>query len=221
MVDLTQSQKVIGAWSMSTFGATPADFHAARMTREMADVLDCIAKGDMATLGRALAGVFVVGLALAESQEIDLAAAILAEHTENISSHWVRSSWGQWDRAGDGSVPDTLPVQIITDAAAEGVITPAQAARALTTLGAKFEEACAYLCTRVGLRPSDFEAPSPINPDESDGAAMMRMETEQAAAVIARRERRSFKLFDVPSVIEAAAPPLPQPLIIGRGCGED
>lgn len=214
MVDFSHLQTQIGRWALSAFGPTAADFHAARMTREMADVLDCIAKGDSSLLGRALAGVFVVGFALAESQEIDLLEALKAEHEENIRSQWVRDDWGQWVRRGDGSVPDSAPAAIIGMSAAQGKIAPQYAVAALCSLGAGQSQAIEYL-VRLGLSAADFHAPTPIDAGESDGEAMVRLEAEKQDRIHALQppELRLFPKSYIGGVVSA---PLGGQAALGR-----
>jgi len=150
-------QAMIGGWALATFGPTPAQVHAARMTREMADVLDCVAIGDIEHLGRALAGVFVVGFALADSQGINIRQALLAEHIENSESHWVKDSWGQWVRRGDGSVTDTDTARKIAELVAADKIQPQDGVRLLMAAGAMLNQAAAFLIAHGGCHESDFQ----------------------------------------------------------------
>lgn len=214
MGDFQDSQKTIGAWSLKTFGAMAADFHAARMIGEMADVFDCIAKGDMDQLGRAVAGVFVVAFALSESQGIDLWAALQAEHDENRRSHWVKNRWGQAERSGDGSVPDTAAAAIIGTAAASGLISPKYALQALCDLGAFQSQAIRYLVS-CGVSAHAFDAPSPIDPAESDSQALTRLEAEKQAriAALAPPALRLFQRSFVGGIVTGAQPEINGDLI--------
>ena len=158
--DLRVLQTRIGGWALPAFGPTPPAVHAARMAREMADVQDCIAIGNVDDLGRALAGVFVVGLALAESQNISLTAALLAEQEENESSHWVQDSWGQWIRRGDGAVDEADGIaSSIAALVAEDLFPIDLALKLLKSRGASQKHAIAYLVAQADVPDSAFHAP--------------------------------------------------------------
>lgn len=150
-------QNVIGQWALQTFGPTPPGVHAARMSREMADVMDCVAIGDMANLGRALAGVMVVGLALADSQDIELIQDLIAEHVENLSSQWMQDSWGQWVRRSDGSIADESRAAQIAFYVLSDVIPPQIGAQLLRLDGAGLSQAIEYLIAFGGCDESDFQ----------------------------------------------------------------
>ena len=154
---LPQWQDIVGRWAIGTFGPTPPAVHAARMSREMADVMDCVAIGDVDNLGRALAGVMVVGLALAESQNINLTQALIAEHSENASSQWVQDGWGQWVRRGDGSIADESRAEQIAFYVLSDVIPPQIGAQLLRLDGAGLSQAIDYLIAFGGCDDSDFQ----------------------------------------------------------------
>ena len=161
--DLVYLQARIGRWALRTFGPTPAAVHAARMDREMADVHDCVAMGDMATLGRALAGVLVVGLALAESHDIDLAGALLTEQDDNEASEWIQDSWGQWLRNGDGAVKDDAVSLSMANLVHARFMPPDLAVKILKDRGASQNAAIEYLSKYSGVPESHFEAPRTEN----------------------------------------------------------
>ena len=157
--DLSVLQARIGGWALKTFGPTPAAVHVARMDREMADVHDCVAMGNMDDLGRALAGVFVVGLALADSHDIDLTRALLAEQDDNESSEWIQDSWGQWLRNGDGAVKDDhLARDIAAQVKTEG-LDAKFAARLLMDRGASLTSAADYIQDHAGVASDAFQNP--------------------------------------------------------------
>jgi len=156
-------QQRIGRWALREFGPTPAAVHAARMDREMADIHDCVAIGNTANLGRAIAGVFVVGFALAESQGIDLTAALLAEQDDNEASDWVQDSWGQWIRNGDGAVRDDRLSRFIADCAAAGRLPPTLAASLLVDRGAELSKAQDYIQAAADVEAGAFHAPRAEN----------------------------------------------------------
>jgi len=151
-------QSRIGRWAIETFGPTPSAVHAARMDREMADIHDCIATGNMDALGRTIAGVLVVALALADSADIDLTAALMAEQAENEASQWQQDSWGQWMRNGDGSVSETQTARMIAKLVGGGSVTPREGVAILCALGASFPAARAYLIAAGAAAPEDFHA---------------------------------------------------------------
>ena len=153
---LPEWQSLIGDWALKTFGPTPPAVHAARMSREMADVMDCIAIGDMENLGRALAGVMVVGLALADSQKINLDAALTDEHLENSNSIWRRDSWGQWVRGGTGEIINPELARVICAKVKEQILTPRFAAALLRAGGVSLREAIEYLISHAGCSDDDF-----------------------------------------------------------------
>ena len=149
-------QARIGRWALETFGPTPACVHGARMDREMADVHDCVAIGDIDNLGRAIAGVLVVALALADSHGLDLTASLLAEQDDNEASEWVQDSWGQWIRNGDGSVTDDPRAQSIAAWVGLGELCPKRAAVWLCDRGADLKSAINYLVARAGVDKAAF-----------------------------------------------------------------
>ena len=154
-------QARIGRWAASTFGPTPAAVHAARMDREMADVHDCVAIGDDAGLGRAIAGVVVVALALADAQDIDLAAALKAEQADNEAAQWAQTSWGQWVRSSDGQVPDDEISASLGRLAKHEIMDAGDVVTLLRERGASLNAAVAFLGD-LGVNIQRFEAPSPI-----------------------------------------------------------
>lgn len=162
-ITLAALQTRIGTWALRTFEPTPAPVHAARMGREMADVYDCVAIGNHQDLGRALAGVFVVGLAMAESQDIDLVAALLAEQDENEASEWRKDSWGQWVRNGDGDVPENTHSRTVVELVRFSGLSPKSAARLLMGAGAAPQKAKAFLIEMRVAQDGDFQSTDLMN----------------------------------------------------------
>lgn len=158
-VSLPSLQTRIGGWALGEFGPTPAAVHAARMSREMADILDCVAIGDTANLGRAIAGVFVVGLALAESHGINLTDSLLAEQADNEASDWVQDSWGQWIRNGDGTVRDDRLSRLLAAFVRAGHIPATMGASLLVDRGAELSKAQDYITAQAEIDPEEFHAP--------------------------------------------------------------
>ena len=161
---LPELQSRIGSWSRTAFGPTPPDLHANRLMKEAVDVADCAATGRVADMGRALAGVLVVALALADGEDIDLLAALVEEQAENEASHWVRTGWGHWRRAGDGGVDETPAALALADAVRDGHVAPRTASALLVAAGARFETAASWLTRRCGLDADAFQDPSPAPP---------------------------------------------------------
>lgn len=156
--NLHEWQILVGRWALKTFGPTPPAVHAARMSREMADVMDCIAIGDMDNLGRALAGVMVVGLALADSQNINLETSLGDEHAENQASHWVRDGWGQWVRHGANDIKNTEQAQIICEMVQARNLSPKAAARLLHSDGVDLITAIKFLIKNAQCHSDDFQS---------------------------------------------------------------